>query len=75
MRLLSPNIEAQANVDFRELFRKRWRLHIITSAKDSHKIARNVKSSPCNSASNGGAERTVCSIKEFLRTENIQKVT
>ena len=36
---------------------------------------KHVKSSAYNSASNGGAERTVHSIKEFLRKENIKKVT
>ena len=36
---------------------------------------RHVKSIAYNSASNGGAERTVRSIKEFLRMENIKKVT
>ena len=34
-----------------------------------------VKSSAYNSPSNDGAERTVQSIKSFLRKENIQKVT
>ena len=36
---------------------------------------RHVKSSAYNSASNSGAERTVRSIEEFFRKENIKKIT
>ena len=36
---------------------------------------KHVKASAYNSSSNGGAERVVRSIKEYLRKENIQKVT
>ena len=36
---------------------------------------KHVKSSAYNTASNGGAKHTVRTIKEFLRKENINKVT
>ena len=46
------------------------------SGKDMHRLGvKHVKASAYNSSSNGGAERVVLSIKEYLREENIQKVT